>query len=117
MESKEVSYKGKIRNDKKDGEGMFKINNIFMKGIFDNDHFTGKRFLFNNHYRIEVGFLDPRSPLKATIEYSNEDVFERIIEIASGLIRRKDEEYKFKNGDFERGKFDGRGSGSLIGFF
>lgn len=88
-----------------------------MKGTFDNDYFTGKGVLYNNYYKIEGDFLNPKSPLKGTIKYSNGDVYEGIVDIASGLIRRKDGEYRFKNGDFAKGKFDDRGSGNLIGFF
>lgn len=60
-----------------------------MKGIFDNDYFTGKGTLFNNHYSIEGDFLDPKTPLRGTIKYSNGDVYEGILDIASGIIRRK----------------------------
>lgn len=60
-----------------------------MKGIFDNDYFTGKGNLFNNHYSIEGDFLDPKTSLKGTIKYSNGDVYEGILDIASGIIRRK----------------------------
>ena len=60
-----------------------------MNGIFDNDYFTGKGTLFNNNYSIEGDFLDPKSPLKGVIKYSNGDVYDGIIDIASGIIRRK----------------------------
>ena len=60
-----------------------------MKGIFDNDYFTGKGKLYNNHYSIEGDFLDPKSTLKGNIKYSNGDVYEGILDIASGIIRRK----------------------------
>jgi hypothetical protein len=60
-----------------------------MRGIFDNDYFTGKGTLFNNHYSIEGDFLDPKTPLRGTIKYSNGDVYEGILNIASGIIRRK----------------------------
>jgi hypothetical protein len=61
-----------------------------MKGIFDNDYFTGKGILFNNQYSIEGDFLDPKTSLKGKIKYSNGDVFDGILYIASGIIRRKD---------------------------
>jgi hypothetical protein len=88
-----------------------------MRGIFDNDYFTGKGILFNNHYSIEGDFLDPKTPLRGTIKYSNGDVYEGILDIASGIIRRKEGEYRFKNGDYSKGKFDDRANGNLIGFF
>jgi hypothetical protein len=60
-----------------------------MEGVFDNDYFTGKGVLYNNQYRIEGDFLDPKSILKGKITYSNGDVFEGVVDIASGIIRRK----------------------------
>ena len=60
-----------------------------MRGIFDNDYFTGKGALFNNHYSIEGDFLDSKTPLRGSIKYSNGDIYVGIIDIASGIIRRK----------------------------
>lgn len=47
----------------------------------------------------------------------NGDVYEGIIDISSGTIKRKKGTYKYRNGDKAQGHFDDKGGGILIGLF
>ena len=40
-----------------------------------------------------------------------------MVDIVNGMIRRKDGQYKYNNGDIATGKFEDRGSGQMVGFF